>query len=108
MDEETIQKMKTNPSRTKILDAHRTYIVHLLKTYPGLSAVKVRQKLLEKHPELLVSIRTVRRYVRDLRQSVPLKQKRYYELVLNISQKCSARWTKGKMRGIIGDLGQSY
>jgi len=101
MDEETIQKMKANPSRTKILDAHRTYIVHLLKTYPGLSAVKVRQKLLEKHPELSVSIRTVRRYVRDLRQSVPLKQKRYYEPVLEMEPGVQCQVDGGQMRRLM-------
>jgi len=101
MDEETIQKKKSEPSRTKILDVHRTYIVHLLKTYPGLSAVKVRQNLLEKHPELSVSIRTVRRYVKDLRQSVPLKQRRYYEPVLDMEPGVQCQVDGGEMRGVL-------
>jgi len=101
MDEETIQEKKSNPSRTKILDAYRAYITHLLKTYPGLSAVKVRQKLLEKHPELSVSIRTVRRYVKDLRQRVPLKQKRYYEPVLDMEPGVQCQVDGGEMRGVL-------
>lgn len=37
--------------RTKRLDTHRDYIVHLLATYPRLTAVKVLRKLQEAHGE---------------------------------------------------------
>ena len=84
MDEEAIQAQKSRRERTKILDQHRDYIVHLLQTYPGLSATKIRDKLLRKHPELSVSSRTVRRFVKRLKETICLKQKRYYEPVLDM------------------------
>jgi transposase len=70
MEEEAIQAQKSQRERTKILDQHRDYIVHLLQTYPELSAVKIRDRLLRKHPELSVSSRTVRRFVRRVKETV--------------------------------------
>ena len=54
----------------KRLDAHRAYIVHLLETYPRLSAVKVLRKLHEAHGDLAVSARSARRYIRELKETV--------------------------------------
>lgn len=45
MDEASISRYLDNPSRHKQLDAYREYIVHLLESFPQLSAVKVQRKL---------------------------------------------------------------
>ena len=84
MEEEVIEARKSQGERSKVLDQHREYIVHLLQSYPGLSAVKIRDKLLRKHPGLSVSSRTVRRYVRRMKEGISIKQKRYYESVLDM------------------------
>lgn len=49
-DEEAIQKKRDDPSRFKKLDECRDHIIHLLQTFPLLSAVKVLRKLREKYP----------------------------------------------------------
>ena len=73
MGEEVIEARKSQGERSKVLDQHREYIIHLLQSYPGLSAVKIRDKLLRKHPELSVSSRTVRRYVRRVKESISVR-----------------------------------
>ena len=77
MDEVAIGEQQANRTRRKQLDDYRDYIVTLL----GLSAVKVLRKLKERHPELGVSDRSARRYIKALKETVSLRQKRYYEPV---------------------------
>ena len=48
LDEASIDAARRDHSRHKVLDVHRAYIVHLLETFPKLSAVKVQCKLKEK------------------------------------------------------------
>ena len=83
MDEAAISAYLANKERHKQLDDYRDYIVHLLTTFPQLSAVKVQRKLQEKHPELRLSSRSIRRYVKKLRETVASKQIRYYQPVLD-------------------------
>jgi transposase len=45
MSAEQIAALKADTDRPKKLDEYRDYIVQLLQTYPGLSAVKVLRKL---------------------------------------------------------------
>jgi len=46
MTEEDINKLQvTNRVRTKVLDEHRDYIVHLLQKYPKLTSNKIIRKL---------------------------------------------------------------
>ncbi len=45
-------------------DDYRDFIVQLLQTYPGLSAVKVLRKLKAKVDDLAVSDLSMRRYTR--------------------------------------------
>src|SRR5574337_1331311 len=47
-DEAAIQAAQEHRERVKKLDVHRDYIVHLLRTWPGLSSIKVARKLCEK------------------------------------------------------------
>ncbi len=60
-------------ARAKRLDRHRDSIVHLLATYPRLTAVKVLRKLQEAHGELGVSARSARRYLSALKATVSVK-----------------------------------
>jgi len=83
MDETTISAYLSNKARHKQLDDYRGHIVHLLTTFPQLNAVKVQRKLQEKHPELMLSSRSIRRYVKMLRETVASKQIRYYQPVLD-------------------------
>ncbi len=73
----------------------------MLQTYPGLSAVKIRDRLLRKHPELSVSSRTVRRFVRRVKETISLKQKRYYEPVLDKEPGLQCQVDDGEFRGLM-------
>ncbi len=41
LDESAISEAQDAPSRTKRLDEHRDFLIHELKVYPWLSAVKL-------------------------------------------------------------------
>ena len=58
LDETSITKLQNNTSREKTLDDYREYIIHLLQTYPNLSAVKILRKLKAKVSDLSISDRT--------------------------------------------------
>ena len=45
LDETTISDVQEDPSRTKRLDDHRDYLIHQLRSYPQLSAVKLARRL---------------------------------------------------------------
>lgn len=99
MDEAVIAKQQENRTRHKQLDEHRDYIVSLLGQFPDLSAVKVLRKIKEKNPELTVSERTARRYIRGLKETVTLRQRRYYEPVESVpGVQCQV--DGGELRGI--------
>ena len=83
MDEDAISAYLTETERQKKLDDYRDYIVHLLETFPLLSAVKVQRKLQIQHPELNLSSRTIRRYVKQLKETVVGKQIRHYQPILD-------------------------
>ncbi|MCG5539558.1 helix-turn-helix domain-containing protein, partial [Halorhodospira sp. 9622] len=74
---------RAQPRRHR-LDEHRPFIEYLLRRYPKLSAVKVARKLREKLGEIDVSDRTLRRYLQQVRASIPVAQPRYYEPVLDL------------------------
>jgi len=84
MPEPVITVQLSETDRTKKLDEYRSYIVHLLQTYPGLSAVKVLRKLKAKVDPLDVSERSVRRYIQALKAEISVKQPRYYEPVIDM------------------------
>jgi transposase len=100
MPEEAIATYLDERERTKRLDGHRDYIVHLLETYPRLSAVKILRKLKEAHGELGVSSRTARRYVRALKETTTLKRERYYEPVLDMAPGVQCQVDGGELRGV--------
>ncbi len=104
-DEEATHAQQSDRQRCKRLDTHRAYIIHLLNTFPGLSAVKVLSKLRAKHPELAVSDRTARRYISQLKASITLKQKRRYEPVLDMVPGVQCQVDGGELRGVrIGEV----
>ena len=100
MDEAAITRMQEERSRHKILDDYRDYIIHLLQTYPRLSAVKVLRKLEDKVGCLEVSGRSVRRYIRSLRENVAFSQRRYYEPVLDMIPGVQCQVDPGEISGI--------
>lgn len=100
-DEVTIAAQQDNPERLKRLDECRVFIIHLLQTYPMLSAVKVLRKLRQQYPTLNASDRTVRRYLQELKQTVTLKQQRYYEPVLDMVPGVQCQVDPGELRNVL-------
>lgn len=108
MKEEEISRGLAERTRGKELDHYRDYLLHLLQKYPALSAVKVRRKLESKNVKIGVSNRTLRRYLRGLKEGVVLKQKRYYEPVLDMVPAQQCQVDAGELRGVrIGEESQS-
>jgi transposase len=101
LDEAEISRRQDDRSRSKRLDDQRDFIVHLLQTYPRLSAVKVLRKLKAKHGDPGVSDRTVRRYVEVLRESVAVKQARYYAPVLDMVPGVQCQVDPGELRSVL-------
>jgi transposase len=100
-DEVTIAEQQNNPERVKRLDKCRDFIIHLLQTYPKLSAVKVLRKLRQQYPALTASDRTVRRYLQALKQTVTIKQQRYYEPVLDMVPGVQCQVDPGELRNVL-------
>lgn len=100
MSEEEIAAYRERKGRTKRLDVQRAYIIHLLETYPRLSAVKILRKLQAAHGELSVSSRTMRRYIEGLREEIVPKQERYYEPVLDMAPGVQCQVDGGELRGV--------
>jgi len=101
LSEEAISEQQSASARTKQLDAHEAYIVHLLKRYPNLSAVKVLRKLQEKHGPIGASNRTVRRYVEKLKATVNSKPARVYQPVLDMVPGVQCQVDGGELRGVL-------
>lgn len=101
MNETEIDQKQRDRSRTKYLDKHRDYIIHLLQSYPNLSAVKVARKLREK--VLLnenISDRSIRRYVGEIKAILPTKRKRYYEPVIDMLPGVQCQIDGGELSGV--------
>ena len=101
MDEKAISAYLSHTGRQKKLDDYREYIVHLLETFPLLSAVKIQRKLQNKHPELALSSRTIRRYVKQLKETVAGKQVRQYQPVLDHVPGEQCQVDPGELRGVL-------
>jgi transposase len=103
LDEALIGAKQSDRARHKALDDHREYIVHLLKTFPRPSAVKVKRKLEEKVGSLELSSRSLRRYISTLREEVTEAQRRYYEPVLNHIPGVQCQVDPGELRDVLID-----
>ncbi len=101
MSAEEIAALKADTDRPKKLDEYRDYIVQLLQTYPGLSAVKVLRKLKAKVDDLAVSDRSMRRYIQALKQEISFKQPRYYEPVLDMLPGEQCQVDGGELRSVM-------
>lgn len=101
LDEASIEAELSDRSRHKSLDEHRAYIVHLLETFPKLSAVKVKRKLEEKVGPLAMSSRSLRRYISTLREEVVQAQPRYYEPVLDQVPGVQCQVDPGELREVL-------
>lgn len=101
MSEAAIAEAQDDPSRAKRLDEHRDYLIHQLKAYPQLSAVKLARRLREAVGELPASDRSLRRYVRALKEQVASGQCRYYEPVLDAVPGVQCQVDPGELRGVL-------
>jgi len=101
MDESEILKRQSEKDRDKKLDEYRSYIIHLLQSYPGLSAVKILRKLRGKIELLDISDRSVRRYIESLKGEISVKQARYYEPVIDMVAGLQCQVDGGEMRGVM-------
>lgn len=101
MPEPVITVQLSETDRTKKLDEYRNYIIHLLQTYPGLSAVKVLRKLKAKVDQLDVSDRSMRRYIQALKDEISFKQPRYYEPVVDMVPGVQCQVDGGELRGVM-------
>ncbi|MBT3204250.1 MAG: IS21 family transposase [Candidatus Marinimicrobia bacterium] len=101
MDEVAISAYLSNTSRQKKLDDYSDYIISLLKTFPNLSAVKIQRKLQKKHPELILSSRTIRRYVKQLKETTTNMPMRHYEPILDHVPGEQCQVDPGELRGVL-------
>jgi transposase len=101
MNENEINEALQNSTRVKSLDPYRDYFVHQLQKYPRLSATKIKRKLNAKGlPPGHVSDRTFRRYINDLKKTVPVKQQRYYEPVIDMVPGVQCQVDLGEIRNV--------
>lgn len=103
MDEASIDAELGERSRHKALDEYRDYIVHMLETFPRLSAVKVKRKLEEQVGPLNVANRTLRRYIGTVREEVVEAHRRYYEPVLDHIPGVQCQVDPGELRDVLID-----
>jgi transposase len=104
MDENAIAGQIDDPSRIKLLDEHRDFIVQLIGRYPAMSAVKVARKLRTKVGDTVASQRTLRRYVRELKETYVNALPRYYEPIVDDLPGVQCQVDPGELRGVlIGD-----
>jgi transposase len=101
MPEPVITEQLSETDRIKKPDEYRNYIIHLLQTYPGLSAVKVLRKLKAKVDQLDVSDRSVRRYIQALKDEISFKQPRYYEPVIDMMPGVQCQVDGGELRRVM-------
>ena len=101
MDEAQISACQDDRSRQKLLDTHRDFLIHQLKRFPKLSAVKLARRLQERCAELDVSSRSIRRYVQALKAQVATGQLRYYEPVPQSVPGVQCQVDPGELRGVL-------
>ena len=101
MDELQIATQLEDCERNKQLDEHIVYIKHQLQNAPGLSAVKLRRRLVKKFDDINVSDRTLRRYVAKLKEQIAVAQTRYYEPVLDMVPGVQCQVDPGELRHVM-------
>lgn len=101
ISEEDIKKVTENRVRTKTLDTYRDYIVHLLQKYPKLTSRKIMRKLKARGLADSVSGRSFRRYVKALKDTIAVKQPRYYEPVIDMVPGAQIQVDLGEIRDVV-------
>jgi len=101
MGEEEISEYLQDTERQKMLDKYREYIEHLLQIYPRLTATKIKRKLEGKTGEETASERTYRNYVKGLKETIAVKQRRYYEPVIDMVPGVQCQVDPGEIRGVL-------
>lgn len=101
LDESQIADQQQHRERAKELDRYRDYLVHLLQRYPRLSAVKVQRKLRQQAPELVVSARSLRRYLHQLKATISVAQPRYYEPIIDCVAGVQCQVDGGELRQVL-------
>ena len=96
-----ISKQQEESNRVKSLDSYKEYIVHLLQSYPNLSAVKIMRRIKAKYTDITVSERTMRRYVESLKNTINCKQERYYQPVLDMVPGVQCQVDPGELRNVM-------
>ena len=101
MSEEEFSEKVENNSRIKQLDSYKEYIVYLLQKYPKLSAIKIKTKFDGKGIKHGVSDRTFRRYIKKLKNTVAVRQQRYYEPVIDMIPGVQCQVDIGELRAVL-------
>jgi len=101
MDESAIAQRIDDPSRTRLLDEHREFIIKLIARYPAMSAVKVARKLRDHVGDIPASQRSLRRYVSELKQTHVAAQPRYYEPIIDDLPGVQCQVDPGELRGVL-------
>ncbi|MCP4298739.1 MAG: hypothetical protein GY786_24415 [Proteobacteria bacterium] len=101
MNEEGISRYLKHSERYKLLDIHQDMIKDLLQKYPLMSGVKVRKKLGDLGHDVEVSNRTIRRYIKVLKEKYPTRQKRYYEPVSELLPGLQCQVDPGVLRNVL-------
>lgn len=100
-DERAISARLGQAERAKVLDEYREYLGYLLRRYPRLSGPKALRKLGEKAPGVEVSERSLRRYLRQLKQTQASAQLRYYEPVIDTAPGAQCQVDGGELRQVL-------
>ena len=101
MDESSIAQRIDDPSRSRLLDEHRGFIIKLIERYPAMSAVKIARKLRSQIGEIPASQRSLRRYVSELKQVHAHAQPRYYEPIIDDMPGVQCQVDPGELRGVL-------
>jgi len=112
-EDEYIQCLIESKTRTKILDPYRVFIKTEIETHREITGSIIHDHLLEKHPELDVSARTVREYVAVLREELGLPTVvniRQYQEVAELPPGMQAQVDMGEkvMRDFFGKVQKVY
>ncbi len=100
MSEEEICNYLKNRERKKELDDYKDYVLYLLQKYSKMKVPKIRRKLKDKGIEIEVTNRSLRRYVKRLKDDYPVKQKRYYAPIVYSVPGAQAQVDLGELRGV--------
>ncbi len=99
-EETAISAALNEPARAKRLDTYRDYLGFLLRRYPRLSGPKALRKLQAQAPGLTISERSLRRYLRRLKQTHASAQQRYYEPVIDSVPGIQCQVDAGELRQV--------